>query len=426
MRTTRRTFLAGAGCAAASSLLLGKSRAHAAVSGTPRKLLLVFAEGGWDVSQALDPKPGLPTVDSPPGEIRMFEDIPILVDESRPGVTSFFEAYAPISAVVNGINVRSISHEVCDRKILTGSASGTNPDAGAMVGHQLGADYPVPYLVLGQTAFSGPLGVSTGRVGSTNQIAVLLDPDQEYPRPMGSPYYHQGFSPTNDDEALIRQLVQARAERARATRGALGYNAARVDDFVASLERGDLLRANAAGFGEQGDPLDLQAQVTLALDALEQDLAWAINLSANLGWDTHQDNAPQSVLHDGLYGGLLGLADELAQRPGSQAGSSLLDETTVVVFSEMSRTPRLNADGGKDHHPVTSALIFGAGVAGGRTYGGTSDLVEALPVDHHTGEVLAEGPTLEASSFIAGVAQLAGADPSAYLPNAEPFDAFIA
>ncbi|MCH9688841.1 MAG: DUF1501 domain-containing protein [Deltaproteobacteria bacterium] len=426
MRTTRRSFLAGAGCATTAGLLAGHGSVQAATKTTPRKLLMVFASGGWDISYALDPKPDLATVDAPEGEIQMFEDIPVFVDDSRPRVTEFFEQYAPLAAVVNGINTRSIAHDVCSRTIFTGSSSGLNPDAGAMVGHQLGRDYPVPYLVLGRTAFSGPLGVSTGRVGATNQIVVLLDPEQAYPRAPGSPYFHEGFLPDADDEALIRQLVEARAERERAARGQRGHNRDRVDDFIESLAKGDLLRANAAGFGQAGDDLQLEAQVNLALDALEQDLAWAVNISADLGFDTHDDNAPQGPLANGLYGGLADLAAELTARPGSQSGNTLLDETTVVVFSEMSRTPRLNATLGKDHHAVTSALVFGAGVAGGRAYGATNDQVQGEWIDLHTGDVSPDGQPLEADQFVAGLACLAGADASEFLPNVEPFDAFIA
>ncbi len=426
MRTTRRSFLAGAGVLATTGLLGGQTTAWARPGGTPRKLLMVFAGGGWDISYALDPKPDVFTVDSPPGAIQLFDDIPILTDDSRPGVTRFFDAYSSISAVVNGIDVRSIAHDVCDRKILTGTSSGLGPDAGAMTGHQLGRELPVPYLVLGSTAFSGPLGVSTGRVGATNQIAVLLDPEQAYPRFEESPYFHRGYAATAQDEDLIRKLVQARAERERASRGQLGHNRARVDDFIESLAKGDLLRANAAGFGRSGDALDLQAQITLGLDALEQDLAWSINIAADLGWDTHDDNALQGQRTNALYDGLADLADQLAARSGSQSGSRLLDETTVVVFSEMSRTPRLNAQGGKDHHSVTSALVFGAGVAGGRAYGATNDQVQAELIDLHTGQVAADGVPLDAASFIAGITCLAGADPSEHLPNTEPFDAFIA
>ncbi len=49
---------------------------------------------------------------------------------------------------------------------------------------------------------------------------------------------------------------------------------------------------------------------------------------------------------------------------------SLFDATTFVVYSEMSRTPALNASKGKDHNPFTnSALIAGRGIQRGKTVG---------------------------------------------------------
>ena len=93
----------------------------------------------------------------------------------------------------------------------------------------------------------------------------------------------------------------------------------------------------------------------------------------------------------------------------------------MLVFSEMSRTPRLNADGGKDHHPVTSALMFGGGIQGGRTYGGTTNLVEAMLVDYETGDPSDDGGTLSTGAFLSGLVQSAGGDASEYVTNAAPF-----
>ncbi|MGD9857837.1 MAG: DUF1501 domain-containing protein [Planctomycetaceae bacterium] len=48
----------------------------------------------------------------------------------------------------------------------------------------------------------------------------------------------------------------------------------------------------------------------------------------------------------------------------------LLDDTLIVVMGEFGRTPRINADAGRDHWPqVQSILMAGAGIAGGSVYG---------------------------------------------------------
>lgn len=69
----------------------------------------------------------------------------------------------------------------------------------------------------------------------------------------------------------------------------------------------------------------------------------------------------------------------------------LLETTTVVVWGEFGRTPRINAKGGRDHWPNTqSILIAGGGVQGGRVIGET-DSHGGEPVDRpvHVQEVFA-------------------------------------
>ena len=48
----------------------------------------------------------------------------------------------------------------------------------------------------------------------------------------------------------------------------------------------------------------------------------------------------------------------------------LLDETLVVVMSEMGRTPRINGNGGRDHWTFCySTFLAGGGIRGGTLYG---------------------------------------------------------
>jgi Protein of unknown function (DUF1501) len=82
-------------------------------------------------------------------------------------------------------------------------------------------------------------------------------------------------------------------------------------------------------------------------------------------WDTHTKNF--SILKDNKLPGLdqtySALMEDLDAR-------GLLDETLVVVMSEMGRTPRVNANGGRDHWTFCySVLMAGAGIRGGSVYG---------------------------------------------------------
>ncbi len=103
-------------------------------------------------------------------------------------------------------------------------------------------------------------------------------------------------------------------------------------------------------------------------------------------WDTHTKNF--SILKDNKLPGLdqtfSALMEDLSDR-------GLLDETLVVVMSEMGRTPRVNPSAGRDHWTFCySGLLAGAGIRGG-TICGASDAQAAYVKDRpvSTGEICA-------------------------------------
>ncbi len=121
-------------------------------------------------------------------------------------------------------------------------------------------------------------------------------------------------------------------------------------------------------------------------------------------WDTHNSSLGQHENYEVLFDGLIMLAESLQAH-------NMLDDTLVLVLSEMTRTPKYNEDGGKDHWPHTSAMAFGAGVKGGYTFGATSDLLESLPMDFATGEASDAGEVLDHDQFAASMLALADIDP---------------
>lgn len=433
-RLSRRLFLGLGGAAAASmavsplnpfkSLLPGAGTAHAAgraARGTRKNLILVLAQGGWDVTYALDPKTPNANVDAPVGAVRSFGNLDIFEDPT-PGhtkVMEFFDEYAARSAVVRGITLSSISHTECVKRMMTGTRSNTSADIAAIVAHSNGPDLPMPYLILGDSAFTGPYAVSSGRVGATNQIVALADETKRYAviGESGAP-----FSPSEAGDRHIREYLEARTRRERDVRGATGYNRRRLEDFSTARGKADRLIGLSNQLGARGGTMALAAQANLAVDALAGGICRSVTLTSRQSWDTHDGNDEQAALHDELFLGVKTLADLLAAQAGASAGSTLLDETVVVVMSELSRTPKRNAEEGKDHWPVTSALVFGGGVAGGEAYGGTSSELEAQRIDYATGAPSAQGQNIESKNFAAGVLSLCGVDPEAHLPGVEAFD----
>ena len=63
------------------------------------------------------------------------------------------------------------------------------------------------------------------------------------------------------------------------------------------------------------------------------------------------------------------------------AKSGMLKKTLVVMLSEFGRTPKINKDAGRDHHPsVFSCLMAGGGIKGGQVLG-SSDEDGVMPKD---------------------------------------------
>ena len=91
-------------------------------------------------------------------------------------------------------------------------------------------------------------------------------------------------------------------------------------------------------------------------------------------WDTHFDNAGRcrDTLCPPFDLGFSTLIDYLDQR-------GLLDATLVVVLGDFGRTPKINANGGRDHWgPLMSGVLAGAGIATAQVVG-ASDRNGAYP-----------------------------------------------
>ena len=84
------------------------------------------------------------------------------------------------------------------------------------------------------------------------------------------------------------------------------------------------------------------------------------------GWDMHSSiyNAGTLPRRGGIMDKALGnLLKDLGDR-------GLLDETLVVLTTEFGRSPGINQNAGRDHHPAAfSALLAGGGIKGGQFYG---------------------------------------------------------
>jgi hypothetical protein len=84
-------------------------------------------------------------------------------------------------------------------------------------------------------------------------------------------------------------------------------------------------------------------------------------------WDHHVD------LYERIPEEAASLDRALSALLADLQAKDMLKDTLVVLATEFGRSPKINANAGRDHHPgVFSGLLAGGGIAGGRFYG-TSD-----------------------------------------------------
>lgn len=86
------------------------------------------------------------------------------------------------------------------------------------------------------------------------------------------------------------------------------------------------------------------------------------------GWDTHQNNFESVTRLSGqVDAAFASLIRDLRDR-------NRLDRTLILWMGEFGRTPRINANNGRDHFPAAfSIALAGGGVRGGRVVGSTND-----------------------------------------------------
>ena len=101
-----------------------------------------------------------------------------------------------------------------------------------------------------------------------------------------------------------------------------------------------------------------------------------VNVGKNSSWDTHRRNFVnlKNNLLPPLDRAYTALLDDLKE-------SGLLDDTLVLLSGEFGRTPKINANAGRDHWgPVMTSVFTGGGVQGGQAIGAT-DKLAAYPVE---------------------------------------------
>lgn len=423
-RPSRRDLARLLGGAVLAPGALALPRLALAQDATERRFLFVFVNGGWDPTFVFTPDLEDSGVwQDPDGRAaeaggHRFVDAP-----NRPAVRDFFARWGDRAAVLNGIEVRSVTHEACRRIALTGGTDPLSDDWPALIAGNRGDDI-LPDLVLSGPAFTARhTGVVT-RAGPDGQLGRLLQGTAVQQGDL--PADVLGDAATARVEAFLAD--EAVALRARHARGqAAGW----LDDYastVSNLDRVRVLGRELSLGGLDDDWLYVRERVQPAIDAFALGLSRCAVVEHlgewDVGWDTHSGIGTQAAHYQTLFVDLNDILANLAETPGP-SGGPLLDEVTVVVMSEMGRAPALNAVGGKDHWTFTSAMLIGAGVQGGAVAGAYEAGLIGAPTDLATGRADAEGTRITSAHLGATLVSLAGLDAAALVPGAAPITAVI-
>lgn len=361
----RRTFLRWSATLAATGLAMtpggGERSARAtapppAVRGRARAMVLLFMHGGMSQIDTFDPKPG-----------RVTGGVFRAIDTAQPGVR-FAEHLPKLAARAEHLTVlRSLvgkegNHQRARYLMHTGfSPQGgvVHPSLGAHVGRACDGRRDVPgHVSIGRDAhgagYLGP-GHAPFIVPNAAQPVRNLAPPMALPservvrRRALVAALDRRFAGSHDAPgAVAGAAMRAQAEAIMAGPAAAAFDL--------SAERPDTLaRYGDAGFGR--GCLMARRLVEAGVPFVEVVLP---------GWDTHQDNfARVEARSRELDRAMSALLDDL--------GASGRDADTVVAcVTDFGRTPTINGRGGRDHYPaVSSALLFGGGLARGRVVGAT-------------------------------------------------------
>jgi len=411
----RRQFLG----ATAAGLLFPSLAISDSRGDSNKKFLFVVCVGGWDQTFFFTDGAGNTSIDGDPyGLMTTLNGISYVDSEFRPAARDFLSDYGSRTAVINGIEVRSVAHDICMSLMMCGGTHGGD-DWSVKLAALANGDFLLPNLSVSGPSFSYDYQDKVVRVGESGQLASLLSGEALSLSDMA-------VSPPDDQ---VKETIDA-------------YVMARTESLLAQAEQGRYRDALSTSLQSQQELLDLgryseqldlssgqdfTSQLGLVLDSFELGLSntgvVACNGFQELGWDTHGANYMQNDHFNTLFKALSGLLRDIDRRQSSDGGS-LADEVVVVVLSEMGRLPKLNSRLGKEHWTYTSAMLIGAGVAGGQVVGGYNSEVMGQRINTVTGEVTSSGVGLEPGHIGATLFALADIDPAEHLDD-DPIEAVL-
>jgi uncharacterized protein (DUF1501 family) len=458
----RRTFLKAAAGFAGANVFGGLSfRAFAqATNLAPADHCFVFAyfNGGWDVLLSLDPRDPATFTPERISETRILPGYNLLSNDASfptnvvrpqgsnidfgPAMGRMVDHFDKM-AVIRGINMSTVAHEVGFRYFLTGkepigSSARGSTTATEIVG-QLKPNLPVPNIAFNIETYNDryPGYANALRVSSANDLLLTLAPsatrlDSEIEKELVDLHGRRITCEADlyNSRGLVTQYRDARAQMQTVLSAQLDryfrFEDSTSDSAEIRAEKSALRRLYGLRPEGTNDPRSsAAARAALVATALKRGVSQCVSINISGGLDTHFGT--QLTQAQNQRAGWNALADLVSDLKASDhpAGGKFIDHTTILIFSEFSRTPLINSSGGRDHHITNSCALLGKGIKHNMVFGKSGDVgLSAGIIDHRTGLPSPNGFQILPDHVIATVLAAAGLDYS--ITRVEPLRGLLA
>ena len=374
-RLSRRGFLKIGSLALGGLSLADVLRAEEAAGTRSRKaVIMIFLPGGPPHQDMYDLKPDAPAEIR--GEFRPIRtNVPgIQICEHLPRLAAMMDKLVPIRTIV-GATGDHYSFQCMTGRSHRQQPQGGWPELGSVVARLQGAASPAipPYVGLSPKMQHTPY--NSGKPGFLGPAFAPFQPNGEGKDDL----VLQGVTleRLGDRQNLMRSLdrFNRAADSARAIEGLDAFERQALGVLTSSklAEALDLQREPAAvreryGAGterHQGDGAPRMLPHFLLARRLVEAGVRCVTLSYSF-WDFHGQNFNNARADLPLLDqGVSALVEDLHQR-------GLERDVSVVVWGEFGRTPKINAQAGRDHWPnVSCTLLAGGGMRTGQVIGTT-------------------------------------------------------
>ena len=296
-------------------------------------------------------------------------------------------------AVVRGMSMETLTHEAGRRRFLTGrppsGLQARGSSGSSWLSAHLGAEEPIPNLSVNVEGFNvdQPSYASALRVSNTADLLRTLSPADPIIPPMVSRQISATLTDSSSCDTAQRSAFWQVAEESR-----LKANEMTAGGFANrfNFQRPEFAELrNLYGMTNTNDSSEVRG--ALAVQAICSGMSRCVSVRVANGLDTHFDNweSDQGRNQERGFTVVARMIDDLAAREYKGTGRSWLDHTTIIGFSEFSRTPLLNGNGGRDHALTNACFLIGGGIRGGQVIGASSDVgMQPTAANLRTGQSL--------------------------------------